>query len=685
MNTATEPSDSPLVVDGVGPAATSDAGSLGAVGSPGQSVTQAGSGDGAAQVTPRGHNGSLIDDSTITIHSAADVVSRRQQLISYIWGSRGFPSTAMPSTIRDVKSPVANLDNLARVDELDFAMPAALTTGATVQVTTTGYHFIPRSWRKRHAVILHQGHTCTDDDDQSTNDGPMGMWRTLNALLSEGYPVVALFMPYMDAKSCGAQTHGWMLRNIDSSESSPIQYFLEPTARTLNYLQAHYPQYVDYAMVGLSGGGWTTTVYSAIDPRITLGIAVAGSLPLYMRSGWSIGDEEQSWSSFYSIAGYPDLYVMGAVDPQWNRRQVQVLNRGDDCCFGPAEYSTDGLPKLAGRTWNQAVREYESNVQGALSSLGGSFRVEVDEFATVHEISWGTVVNTIMAEIDGDKRDVGAVSARGAFVRGPRAALWYYSRSQGWMNTQMPVVGVPAGIAQPNEKFDVFYRDPSTDGLGLGGSPISPSPVGVDPVAASWGRGRVDVIDLDSKYRLTHWWSTGGAYQMEVIGGRGLGRPTVVTSPGHLDVVVRNFAGGVDHYWSNGSAPWKSESLGGAIVGFPAAVRAEDSLHVYARGVDGAIHKAAKVGDDWQWAAMNASDSFLGSPDALTVDSVERVRARTTNGELGSFVDGTYANLGGAFADSPAMAQGSTWAMDDTGGIWVHDGSTWAAVEAESE
>lgn len=47
---------------------------------------------------------------------------------------------------------------------------------------------------------------------------------------------------------------------------SPIKFFLEPTAETLNYLKAQ--GYADFAMTGLSGGGWTTMLYSAIDPTI---------------------------------------------------------------------------------------------------------------------------------------------------------------------------------------------------------------------------------------------------------------------------------------------------------------------------------------------------------------------------------------------------------------------------------
>src|ERR1051325_10361594 len=122
---------------------------------------------------------------------------------------------------------------------------------------------------------------------------------------------------------------------------SPIKYFLESTAVSLNYLKtwgraAHFPNYRAVHMAGLSGGGWTTTVYAAIDPSIRCSFPVAGTIPLYLRSGGSIGDREQFEASFYRIAGYPDLYILGAHGR--GRKQVQILVRRDDCCFGQAQH-----------------------------------------------------------------------------------------------------------------------------------------------------------------------------------------------------------------------------------------------------------------------------------------------------------------------------------------------------------
>src|SRR5438132_249422 len=130
---------------------------------------------------------------------------------------------------------------------------------------------------------------------------------------------------------------------------SAIKYFLEPTAISLNYLKTgsradHFPTYETFHMICLSGGGWTTTVYAAIDPTITCSFPVAGSIPLYLRTGGSVGDREQFEPAFYNIAGYPDLYILGSEGR--GRKQVQILVRLDDCCFGQAQHDAQsaGLP-----------------------------------------------------------------------------------------------------------------------------------------------------------------------------------------------------------------------------------------------------------------------------------------------------------------------------------------------------
>jgi hypothetical protein len=180
---------------------------------------------------------------------------------------------------------------------------------------------------------------------------------------------------------------------------SPLKYFLEPTAVSLNYLKArnragHFPNYRTFHMIGLSGGGWATTVYAAIDPAIRCSFPVAGTIPLYLRAGGSVGDREQFESSFYQIAGYSELYILGAHGH--GRKQVQILVRRDDCCFGQAQHDA----KSSGMAYAEAMREYEARVRAALKEIGkGSFRLEIDETAPSHMISHHAIEDVLLPEL----------------------------------------------------------------------------------------------------------------------------------------------------------------------------------------------------------------------------------------------------------------------------------------------
>jgi hypothetical protein len=327
----------------------------------------------------------LINDRQITIHSVRDVDAKRKALIQYLWGDAGFPDKRLPDTvITNVTSPVKQLDHLVRVDELRMDLAPGLQGLA--------YHFIPDN-PNRQLVVVHHGHACTFDDDPSTNDVGYGLQRTINSLLREGYGVLGVFMPHMRPGDCTGK-HDAMFET--NTIGSPIKYFLEPTALGLNYLRKqskpyHFPQYRVFHMTGLSGGGWTTTLYAAIDPAIRFSFPVAGTIPLYLRTRGSVGDREQYEKSFYQLAGYPDLYVLGASGR--GRMQIQILVRKDDCCFGQAQHD----PNAAGLEYAEAMRQYEGQVRAAIKETGqGSFRLEIDEKAPSHMISHHAINNVLL-------------------------------------------------------------------------------------------------------------------------------------------------------------------------------------------------------------------------------------------------------------------------------------------------
>ncbi|MBI4326510.1 MAG: hypothetical protein HY674_14785 [Chloroflexi bacterium] len=336
----------------------------------------------------RGQSAPLIDDRAITLHSTREITEKRRVLIQYLWGAEGFPARRLPTTVlTNIASPVRQLGHLARVDEFRIDMAPGLQGLA--------YHFIPQH-PNRELVVVHHGHACTLDDDPSPADAGYGLQRTIDALLREGCGVLGLFMPHMRPGDC---TGGHDAMFQMTTTGSPIKYFLEPTAVSLNYLKTrsrfgHFPNYRAFHIAGLSGGGWTTTIYAAIDPTIRCSFPVAGTIPLYLRVGGSVGDREQYEPSFYGIAGYPDLYVLGASGR--GRSQVQILVRRDDCCFGETQHDA----QAAGLPYSDAMREYESRVRSALQKIGGGlFRLEIDETAPSHMISHHAIQNVILPEL----------------------------------------------------------------------------------------------------------------------------------------------------------------------------------------------------------------------------------------------------------------------------------------------
>lgn len=330
----------------------------------------------------------LIDDRAITVHSAREVTEKRRALIQYLWGIDGFPKKRLPEVVvTNVPSPVKQLHQLARVDEFRIDLAPGLQG--------LSYHFIPQH-PNRELVVVHHGHACTLDDDPSPADVGYGLQRTINALLREGYGVLGVFMPHMRPGDCTGGHDAMFKTNI---ASSPIKYFLEPTAVSLNHLKTRsragrFPNYRVFHMTGLSGGGWTTTIYAAIDPTIRCSFPVAGTIPLYLRTGGSVGDREQFEPSFYGIAGYPDLYILGASGR--GRKQVQILNRRDDCCFGQTQHDA----KSSGLAYADAMRDYESRVRAALNGIRrGSFRLEIDESAPSHMISHHAIEAVMVPEL----------------------------------------------------------------------------------------------------------------------------------------------------------------------------------------------------------------------------------------------------------------------------------------------
>jgi len=100
---------------------------------------------------------------------------------------------------------------------------------------------------------------------------------------------------------------------------------------SLNYLDENF-DFDSYYMMGISGGGWTTVLFSAIDDRISQSYSIAGTIPIFMRSdSKNIGDYEQIIPELYNISNYLELYIMGSYGSE--RKLVLIYNEFDPCCF----------------------------------------------------------------------------------------------------------------------------------------------------------------------------------------------------------------------------------------------------------------------------------------------------------------------------------------------------------------
>lgn len=308
----------------------------------------------------------------IQLRSGRDVVDKRKALIRYIWGEEGFPLSKLPESvqedIKDAQYGQLEQNNLKRIDKI--------TVGMDYGLNSVVYHFIAKKCNKK-LIIYHQGHR---------GDFVKGI-NTIKACLDKGYCVMGFSMPLLGMNSrptVELERFGRLkLTKHDHLKflEHPIKYFVEPVAVALNYAAKF--RYQGVYMVGISGGGWTTTLYSAIDARIRRSYPVAGSFPVYLRSGSSRdwGDYEQTVPGLYRVANYPELYIMASHSK--GRKQIQILNKYDSCCFAGIKYRT-----------------YEKVVKEVVEGLGeGEFEVFLDDTHKEHKIS-GRALDVIFNDLE---------------------------------------------------------------------------------------------------------------------------------------------------------------------------------------------------------------------------------------------------------------------------------------------
>ena len=105
----------------------------------------------------------------------------------------------------------------------------------------------------------------------------------------------------------------------------PLKFYFEPIAVALNYIIDEFNIERTY-LIGLSGGGWTTIIYPALDERISHGYSIAGANPIFLRlDETDYYDYEHTVPEFYRIANYEEFYVMSSFGEK--RKLVQIFNK----------------------------------------------------------------------------------------------------------------------------------------------------------------------------------------------------------------------------------------------------------------------------------------------------------------------------------------------------------------------
>jgi dienelactone hydrolase len=121
---------------------------------------------------------------------------------------------------------------------------------------------------------------------------------------------------------------------LDLVGSNALGFFYLGMRRGLDYL-ASLPN-VDttrLGVTGLSGGGWQTTVLSALDSRVAVSVEVAGfgALQSNITHPRDTDEVEENATDFVRDSDYPALVAMRAPRPT-----LLIHNAEDDCCFRAA-------------------------------------------------------------------------------------------------------------------------------------------------------------------------------------------------------------------------------------------------------------------------------------------------------------------------------------------------------------
>ena len=348
----------------------------------------------------------------VRFQTSAQAEERRRQLVSAIW-TAGLPATR-PEKMETSKAPeeLATLKQelISRTDRYSMNV-----SGMQFHSLSFVIHPAATNSPRARLAIVQAGHMPEGKDHYLD----AGLKETVERLLQNGFIVAVMQMPLVgwnrDATGVlangesfsitkrGTAGHDELFATVEPTlRGQTMAFFLEPIVQVTNELLAQHPQNVGLLMIGLSGGGWTTHVSAALDPRIRISIPVAGALPLYARpfSRGSKGDSEQEYDLIFreedtnqdgildratGICSWLEMFALGGIGVSGHhpRQQIQVLNFADACCFNGPVYQT-----------------YEQPLTKLVANIGtGQWQLFVDRSHSDHLISEQVLDQVLMPAI----------------------------------------------------------------------------------------------------------------------------------------------------------------------------------------------------------------------------------------------------------------------------------------------
>tara|TARA_Y100001936_G_scaffold109492_1_gene107651 strand:+ start:1133 stop:2230 length:1098 start_codon:yes stop_codon:yes gene_type:complete len=292
-----------------------------------------------------------------------DIHKKRLELINFIWKSNSLPSQQPVVDTNFNDDRFSDLTNLQKIEKITLEMDHGFISQS--------YLFLPDNANGK-LIIYHQGHS----------GGFINGKQTIQDFLNAGFSVAAFSMPLHGLNNQPTENipnigsvkffkHNQFVL-LESENFSSLELFFSPINSTLNYLENHH-SFEEFFMVGISGGGWTSTVYPALDTRISKSFSVAGSLPLSLRNVIDdVGDYEQFHPELYSIANYFELYVLNSTGEE--REFYQIFNKNDPCCFAGDAY----------KIYHEPLKKFVSQFDS------GNFDIMIDDSHKEHKISKNT-------------------------------------------------------------------------------------------------------------------------------------------------------------------------------------------------------------------------------------------------------------------------------------------------------